>query len=127
MSPQATVRRGIRLPCRAALVFPVRDGGRTHMGGLFGGSLLTIGPNQPLPELEQYLESVKRWADVTKRMKVEVQILNHPLYDELFEKLERLKTRKPGERHPLVVGEDSFQRFVAIMDECTRAHLARRP
>ena len=61
--------------------------------------------NQPMSDLEQYLEGLERWEDAT---------------------LELLKTRKPGDRHPLVVGTDAYQRFVGIMRECTLAHMARR-
>jgi hypothetical protein len=46
--------------------------------------------------------------------------------DGLFEKLARLRTRKPGERHPLVVGEETYQRFLSVMSHCGQAQLARR-
>ncbi len=98
-----------------------------HYTGLFGGTLLTISSRVPLPTLEQYLESASRWADITRRMGVDVELLNHPLFDDLFMKLESLEARRPREPHPLVVGEDAYQRFVGIMAECTHAHIARRP
>jgi hypothetical protein len=37
-----------------------------------------------------------------------------------------LKTRKPGDPNPFVVGVDSYQRFVGVMSACTKAQLARR-
>jgi metallo-beta-lactamase class B len=113
-------------PGSMAFIFPVREGGRTHMAALFGGTMLTIGANQPVAVLEQYLEGLKRWEDATRRMKVEVQLISHPLFDGLFDKLEQLTARKPGDRHPMVVGTDAYQRFVGIMRECTLAHMARR-
>ena len=54
-----------------------------------------------------------------RRMNVDVQLISHPLFDGLFDKLELLKTRKPGDRHPVVVGTDAYQRCVGIMRECT--------
>ena len=113
-------------PGSMAFIFPVKDGGRTHMAGLFGGTMLTIGANQPLATSEQYLQSLKRWEDATRRMKVEVELISHPLFDGLFDRLESLKTRRPGDPHPMVVGTDAYQRFVGVMRECTLAHMARR-
>jgi hypothetical protein len=51
---------------------------------------------------------------------------NHPLYDGLEAKLERLKTRQAGQAHPFVVGQASYQRFLTVMTECTRAQIERR-
>jgi metallo-beta-lactamase class B len=107
-------------------IFPVKDGGRTYMAALFGGSILNPQRRFPASTFEQYLKSIQRFADQTKKMKVEVELLNHPIMDGLFEKLARLRTRKPGERHPLVVGEETYQRFLSVMSHCGQAQLARR-
>jgi hypothetical protein len=47
-------------------------------------------------------------------------------FESLFDKLERLKARKPGDRRPMVAGTDASQRFVGIMRQCMLAHVARR-
>ena len=106
-------------------VFPVRDQGRTYMAALFGGSILNPQKRFPASLFQQYLTSIEHFSDVTRKMKVEVELLNHPIMDGLFEKLAKLKSRKPGEPHPLVVGEASYQRFLGVMTECARAQLAR--
>lgn len=112
-------------PGAMGLIFPVKDGRTTHIAGLFGGSILT--PGRISDEgLQQYIASVEHWADVTRRMKVDVETQNHPMYDGFLTKLERLKSRKPGEPNPFVVGSDSYQRFVGVMSGCTKAQLARR-
>ena len=112
-------------PGSMGIIFPVKDGGTTRVAGLFGGSILT--PGRISDEgLQQYIKSVEHWGDVTRRMNVEVEIQNHPLYDGFLTKLERLKQRKPGAPNPFVVGRDSYQRFVSVMAGCTKLQLARR-
>jgi metallo-beta-lactamase class B len=106
-------------------VFPVKDQGKTYMAALFGGSILNPQKRFPASLFRQYLTSLEHFSDVTKKMKVEVELMNHPIMDGLFEKLAKLKSRKPGEPHPLVVGEASYQRFLGVMTECARAQLAR--
>jgi glyoxylase-like metal-dependent hydrolase (beta-lactamase superfamily II) len=112
-------------PGSMGVIFPVRDGRATRIAGLFGGSILTPGRISD-DGLRQYIASVDHWGDVTRRMKVDVEIQNHPMYDGFLGKLERLKTRKPGDANPFVVGSDSYQKFVSVMSTCTQAQLARR-
>jgi metallo-beta-lactamase class B len=112
-------------PGAVGLIFPVKDGSQTHIAGLFGGTVLTA--NRLTPEtMEQYLESIQHFRDVTKRMKVDVEVQNHPLMDGLAEKLAKLQARKPGQPNPFVVGEVSYQRFLDVMTECILAERTRR-
>ena len=113
-------------PGSMGFMFRVKDGGRTHMAALFGGSILNPQRRFPASLFEEYLASIQHFADATRRQRVDVELLNHPIMDGLFERLERLKVRKAGEPHPLVVGEDSYQRFLGVMAECTRVQLARQ-
>jgi metallo-beta-lactamase class B len=112
-------------PGALGFVFRVTDGGRAHTAALFGGSILLVSriPNEGL---RQYGESLERFAAVTRRLGVDVEIQNHPLYDGFPAKLERLAARKAGEPHPFVVGTDAYQGFLSVMSECTNAQLARR-
>jgi metallo-beta-lactamase class B len=96
-----------------------------HTAALFGGSILLVG-RIPDEGLRQYVSSLERFAAVTQRLGVDVEIQNHPLYDGFTAKLERLAAHKAGEPHPFVVGTDSYQRFLTVMSECTSAQLARR-
>lgn len=112
-------------PGSMGVIFPVKDGRATRVAGLFGGSILT--PGRISDEgLQQYIKSVEHWADVARRMNVDVEIQNHPMYDGFLTKLDRLKQRKPGDPNPFVVGRDSYQRFVRVMADCTRLQLVRR-
>jgi metallo-beta-lactamase class B len=112
-------------PGSMGYIFPVKDGGRTHMAGLFGGSILIPG-RIPDEGLLQYIRSVEHFGDVARKMNVEVELQNHPLYDGLESKLDRLKSRGAGQPNPFVVGQASYQRFLTVMTECTRAQIERR-
>ena len=112
-------------PGSMGVIFPVKDSGTTRIAGLFGGSILTPGRISDAG-LRQYIASVEHWREVTRRMNVEVELQNHPMYDGFLTKLERLQRRKPGEPNPFVVGRDSYQRFVGVMSGCTAVQLARR-
>lgn len=112
-------------PGSMGIIFPVKDGGTTRIAGLYGGSILTPGILSD-QQMQQYIDSVGHWAEVTARMNVDVEIQNHPMYDGFLTKLERLKQRPSGAANPFVVGRDGYQRFVRVMSDCTRAQLARR-
>jgi metallo-beta-lactamase class B len=107
------------------VVFPVRDGNTTRTAGLFGGSIL-IPTRIPDEGLRQYVASIEHWADVTRKMNVDVEIQNHPMYDGFVAKLQRLKLRTPGQPNPFVVGRDGYQRFLDVMAGCTNVQFARR-
>jgi len=111
-------------PGSMGFIFTVRDGATTHTAALFGGTMLL--PSAPLPQVQQYLRSIEHFREVTRRLGADVELLNHPLMDDLFVKLKRLKTRQPREAHPLVVGEEGYQRFLTVMYESMKGQLAKR-
>ena len=111
-------------PGSMGFIFSVRDGANTHTAALFGGTMLL--PSAPLAQVQQYLRSIEHFREVTRRLGADVELLNHPLMDDLFVRLETLKARKPGEAHPLVVGADGYQRFLTVMYESMKGQLARR-
>jgi metallo-beta-lactamase class B len=112
-------------PGSTAFIFPVKDKGRTRMAGLFGGTIMLI--DRPTPELlRQYMQSIAHYVDVAKRMKVEVEVQNHPIFDGTADKLAQLKTMKPGDPNPFVIGEDRYPKMFNIMIECIQAEIARR-
>ena len=112
-------------PGSLGFVFEVRDGGQRHTAALFGGSILLSG-RIPDDGLRQYVQSIEHFATVTKRLGVDVEVQNHPLYDGFGAKLERLAKRGRGDAHPFVVGKDAYQRFLSVMGACGEAQLARR-
>jgi hypothetical protein len=52
-----------------------------------------------------------------------VILSNHTPYDGSTVKLPALKTRRPGEPHPYVVGSDVVQRYLTTVGECAQAAL----
>jgi metallo-beta-lactamase class B len=112
-------------PGALGFVFRVADGARGHTAALFGGSILLVN-RIPDDGLRQYVQSLERFGAVTKRLGVDVEIQNHPLYDGFAPKLERLAARRDGDPHPFVVGTDAYQRFLTVMSECANAQLAGR-
>ena len=112
-------------PGALGFVFRVTDGARNHTAALFGGSILLVSRISD-DGLRQYVQSLERFGAVTRRLGVDVEIQNHPIYDGFATKLERLAARRAGDAHPFVVGQDGYQRFLAVMRECANAQLARR-
>jgi metallo-beta-lactamase class B len=112
-------------PGSVGIVFPIKDGAQTRVAGLFGGSIL-IPTRIPDEGLRQYMKSLAHWGEVTRKMNVEVEIQNHPMYDGFVSKLQRLKERKPNQPNPFVVGREEYQRFLEVMSGCTDVQLARR-
>jgi metallo-beta-lactamase class B len=112
-------------PGSMALIFPVKDGGKTHIAGLYGGTVLLTRILKD-EQLRQYLKSLEHYKEVARKMKVDVEVQNHPLYDGMPEKLAALKDRKPGSPNPFVVGPGSYAKFLDVQSECMQAALARR-
>jgi metallo-beta-lactamase class B len=112
-------------PGSLAFIFPVKDKGKTRMAGLFGGAILTT--NIITTEgLKQYTQSVAHYLEKAKQMKVEVEIQNHPIFDGMPEKLERLKAAKAGDPSPFVVGNDRYLKMWNIVSQCIQAEVSRR-
>jgi metallo-beta-lactamase class B len=112
-------------PGSLAFIFPVREGRQRHVAGLFGGTILTA-DRITTPGLQQYVQSVAHYLDVAKRMKVDVEVQNHALFDMTPERLAKLAARKSGEANPFVVGNDRYVKFWSIVSECMQAEIARR-
>ena len=45
-------------------------------------------------------------------------------YNDALVRLERTKTRRPGESHPWVVGKEEVGKYLTVVQECARAWLA---
>ena len=102
-------------------IFPVRDGNRTHTVATWGGTLFNFGPNRP--RLQAYAQSAQRFRDIVTKAGADVILSNHTQYDSSKTKLPALETRKAGERHPYVVGNDVVRRYLTVVGECAQAAL----
>lgn len=112
-------------PGALAFIFPVFDGGVRHVAGLFGGTVLASSYT-PMPGLRQYVNSIAHYLDVAARMGVDVEIQNHPIFDDTPGRLAALAARRPSESNPFVMGTDRYQRFWGIVSECMQADIIRK-
>jgi metallo-beta-lactamase class B len=112
-------------PGSMAYIFPVKDNGRTHMAGVYAGTVLTPGIVSD-EGLATYLKSVQHYKEEAGKAGVDVIMQNHPLMYPLPEMLDQLARRKKGEPNPFVVGKANYQKFVDVMEACTEVNIARR-
>ena len=113
-------------PGSMGLIFPVKDNGKAHTVAIFGGTMMGSVLNGSMAELLQYKNSIAHFQEETLRAKVDVELQNHPLYDNFPDKAAKLKTRKKGEPNPFVVGPVNYQKFVDVMASCLDAQIDRR-
>lgn len=112
-------------PGSLAFIFPVKDKGKTLVAGLFGGTILTM-DRITTDGLNQYVQSIAHYIDLARKMKVEVELQNHPIFDGMPDRLTKLKTMKAGDPSPFIVGTDRYTRMWNIVSECIQAEIARR-
>ncbi len=112
-------------PGALGFVFPVKDHGRAHTAAIFGGTILGDGM-VPLDSLRQYVSSLAHFGQIAQTNSVDVELQNHPVFDDTFTKAAALATRKPGDPNPFVVGVPAYQNFLTVMSECAQATIAQR-
>jgi metallo-beta-lactamase class B len=112
-------------PGSLAFIFPVKDKDTTRIAGLFGGTVLTTGI-LTTDALKQYTQSIAQYLETAKRINVEVELQNHPIFDGMPDRLIRLKTMKPNEANPFVIGNVRYLTMWNIVSECIQAEIARR-
>jgi len=100
-------------PGALGLIFPVKEGKKTHVVAILGG-------------VQQFLQSVAHFEEWTKKMKADVELQNHPLMDGFGDKLAALRAAKPGDPNPFIVGRENYSKFLDVMSVCFQAALARR-
>jgi metallo-beta-lactamase class B len=59
-------------------------------------------------------------------MGVDVELQNHPIFDNTPARLAALAARESGDPHPFVMGADRYQRFWGIVSECMQADIIRK-
>lgn len=112
-------------PGALAFIFPVHDGDEPHVAGLFGGTVLAAAFTPPAG-LTRYIDSIAHFLDVASREGVDVEIQNHPIFDDTPARLAALAARQPGDPHPFVMGAERYQRFWRVISECMQADIVRR-
>ena len=110
-------------PGSMGFIFPVKDEGKTHMAAMFGGTILLPG-RVSIEGLQSYQNSIARFKQETDKMKVDVELQNHPLMDDLAGKLEKLAARKKGDPNPFIAGEANYGKFLDVMSQCIDYQIA---
>jgi metallo-beta-lactamase class B len=112
-------------PGALAYIFPVFDGGTRHVAGLFGATVLAA-DYVSTSGLMQYVDSIAHYLEVAARMGVDVEVQNHPIFDDTPTRIAALAARRRGDPHPFVMGTDRYLRFWNIVSECMQAQIIRR-
>ncbi len=112
-------------PGALGFIFSVRDGEARHVAGLFGGTVLATAYT-PAEGLQRYIGSIAHFLEVAASEKVDVEVQNHPIFDDTPSRLAALAARAPGEPHPFVMGADRYQRFWGVVSECMQADIVRK-
>jgi metallo-beta-lactamase class B len=112
-----------------SIIFPVKDGSHRHLAGMIGGTTMNLvqGGVQVFPDtptmIKTYIASAKRFKELEGKAGVDTIISIHAALDNMFEKIDALHSRKPGDAHPFV-SKDDVDRFSTIVIECGEAKLA---
>lgn len=112
-----------------SIIFPVNDGGQRHLAAMIGGTTMNLvqGGMQIFPDtptmIKTYIASAKRFKEIEDKAGVDTMITIHAALDKTFDKIDALKSRKPGDPHPFV-SKDDVDRFSTILIECGEAKLA---
>ncbi len=112
-------------PGSLGFIFDVTENGRKHTAAMYGGTILAQG-GITTEGLNLYLASTMHFLEAARKMKVDVEIQNHALFDSTPERAAKLKARKPGEPNPFLITIDKYARLWDISSECIRAEIARR-
>ena len=112
-------------PGSMGFVIPVLDRGERHVAALFGGSWLTPGLLND-EAMQTYIASVAHFRKATADAGVDAWLQNHPLMVPFQEWLSQLSSRGRSDVNPFVVGRADYQKFLDVIDGCSRIALVRR-
>ena len=110
-------------PGTISLLIPVKDGGRPHLAATWGGTSFSF--ELVAANFQTYIDSAMKYHDVVAKSGADVLLSNHTIFDGSHTKLPAMATRKAGDPHPYVIGNDAVQRYVKVAEECARANLLR--
>ena len=106
-------------PGTLSLIFPLKDGAMSHVGGLWGGTGFVFEPN--LENFTTYAASADRFARTEAESGVDVVLSNHPIFDDALIKMEALKARRAQQPHPFVTGPMTVARYMTVASQCAQA------
>jgi metallo-beta-lactamase class B len=101
-------------PGTLSMLIPLKDGGRTHLAALWGGTGMQF-------SAEEYSKQAARFRDIVAKAGADVILSTHPQLDKSDVKLPLVLKRKPGDPHPYVVGNDVVKNYLTVATECAAA------
>ena len=108
-------------PGSISTLVPVRDGGRSHVAALWGGTAM----RHNAEFYDQYIAGARKFSAAAAEARADVVISNHSIFDAADEKIAALATRAAGDPHPFVIGEASTQGMFDMIEHCAEAGKAR--
>jgi metallo-beta-lactamase class B len=105
-------------PGTLSLIFPLKDGAMSRVGGLWGGTAFNFEPNHE--NFMAYAASADRFARIAAEKGVDVPLSNHPTYDDALVKMDALKSRTP-DKHPFATGPMTVARYLMVASQCAQA------
>jgi metallo-beta-lactamase class B len=117
-------------PGTISTLIPLRDGDQRHVGSIWGG--MTFGFQragvQYFPTLADALKTnsaqAKRYKEIAAKAGADVFLSIHTRHDRTLDKINALKSRRPGDAHPFV-SSDAIQRHLTVISECSDAQVTR--
>lgn len=116
-------------PGTLSALIPAKEGGRTHMLSLLGG---TAFPPQREPDastggLDAFKASVHRLAALSLEAKAEGLINTHIFADGSDKRLDAAAQRRAGQANPFLLGGAAVQRYYGMFEACLDAAAKRPP
>lgn len=108
-------------PGTISSIFPVQDGGETHLAALWGGTAMNF---LLAEDVAVYLRSIDKFRRIDPA--IDVVLSNHAYADGADMKLDALSGRGPEEAHPFVVGQVGFQAWLDVIEGCAEDWLDRK-
>jgi metallo-beta-lactamase class B len=108
----------------STIVGPIRDGERSHIAAAWGGTAFNFRGSAEFSRdfwLQTYGESASRFRDIMTAAGADILIANHPRFDGTTTKVPALASRRPGDPHPFVIGNEMIRRYLDVADHCSAA------
>lgn len=104
-------------PGTISTILPVTDNGAPHLVSFWGGTAFpaTLEATPANGGMSGYETSIKRFTKVAMDAGVDTALSNHPELDGTLENIEKMKTRKPGDPNPWVLGQSAYLRYMGVI------------
>jgi metallo-beta-lactamase class B len=105
-------------PGTVSLIFEVKDNGTPRTVAFSGGTEFNF--VNDVPHFDTYINSARKFAAAAAAAGATILMTNQSEFDGAASKIRMLADRRPGEPHPLDVGQDAVQRYFKVFDECAQ-------